>query len=62
MNDQAKASQQVAEPVHNISSDDESEVPIAKPEKELEIASSISGWSGTSDGEIYNTLHLHQLY
>lgn len=40
---------EVAEPVHNIFSDDESEPSIAKPKKELEIAPSLSGWSGTSD-------------
>ncbi|KAG2120911.1 uncharacterized protein F5147DRAFT_12930 [Suillus discolor] len=40
---------EVAEPVHNILSDDESELPIAKPEKVPEIAPSLSNWSGTSD-------------
>jgi len=40
---------EVAEPVHNIFSDDESELSIAEPKKELEIASSLSSWSGTSD-------------
>ncbi|KAG1757544.1 hypothetical protein EDB19DRAFT_2033667 [Suillus lakei] len=40
---------EVAEPVHNIFSDDGSGLPVAEPEKELEIAPSLSSWSGTSD-------------
>lgn len=40
---------EVVEPVRNIISDDEFELPIPKVEKEPEIAPSLSGWSGTSD-------------
>lgn len=40
---------EVAEPVHNVFSDDESELEIAGPKKELEITPSLSGWSGASD-------------
>lgn len=40
---------EVAEPVHNIFSDNESKLPIAESQKELEIAPSLSSWSGTSD-------------